>query len=108
MKKTVGGWRVAVAINEEAVETRLRRSNIILCRRETLPSYRRYFAEDIRRNRLFYFIFVVTFSDGSIRERRRTKAWLDSFLSFFLPPSPTTCPCRFIFVAKRNTKFAGV
>jgi len=85
--------------NEELMETRSRRSNIILCKRKSL------YMEDIRRGfsqkSFILFYFCRYFSWWKIRERRRTKAWL---AFFFLPLPPIACPCRFILVAKRNTK----
>ena len=91
--------------NEEPMETRSRRSNIILSyAKESLFLC----TEDIRRGfsqkSSILFYFCRYFSRWKIRERRRTKAWLAFFLFFFLPLPPIARPCRFILVAKRNTE----
>lgn len=91
-----------------------RGSNIILCKRNGRFS---------QENPLISSLISVTFSLPAKNPRREdspgTKAWLGLFFYFFLPPSlPSrtglyllprhSCPCRFIFLPKRNAKLAGV
>lgn len=107
-KKMAEGWRAA--INGEAVETRSLADQILFCAKERHSSslVRKVFAEGFRRTHPFYFIFAVTFPGERKRELRRTKAWLEPFSLSFSTSALTARPCRFIFVVKRNTKFAGL
>lgn len=83
MNKTAEeSWRVAFAINEETAEVRSRRFEYYSVQKnDFFPR-----TERIRRKFSLYFIFAVTFPDGS--ERRRTKASLDLSFSLFFHLRP--------------------
>lgn len=111
MKETAEGVE-GRRCNEETVETRSYRSNIILHRRKTtLALYERYsqnvFAEVVRFILFLPLLFPVEVSVNVVGQRRGSTFFFLS-LSPFSTSALTACPCRFIFVAKRNTKFAGV
>jgi len=85
------------------METRSRRLNIILCRR-LFPrrDIRRRFSQKFVRFILFLpLLFPMEVSVNVVGQRRGSTFFL-SFLYLHPPPS-IACPCRFIFVAKRNT-----
>lgn len=96
--------RVAAVINEGAVETR---SNIIPRRKATSSLggiQRRKFSQ---RSSILFHLFSPSLFPMEVNVVGQRAG--SSFLSLFFSTSvPTARPCRFIFVAKRNTKFAGV
>lgn len=91
MKKTEE-WRIAAAINGDTVKTIARRSNIILCRRETtlFPSYGMCSQKVFRRTPFYFILFLpllfpVEVSMNFVGQRRGSNL---SFILFLPPPSP--------------------